>query len=85
MFDGLTKKLTEKMGRSVKEAAVPINNKMKQAANHKVDLYSRILRLGVLLFLFIDGTRRVTDAGRSDNGPTQIVINNYMDGKPKGR
>ena len=84
MLDGLTRRLAEKMGRSVKEAAEPINARVKQAANHKVDLYSRILRLGVLLFLFIDGTRRVTDAGRTDSGPTQIVINNYMDGKPKG-
>ena len=85
MFDGIAKKLAEKMGRTMKEAAEPIKAEVKQAANHKVDLYSRVIRLGVLLFLFIDGTRRVTDAGRNDSSPTQIVINNYMDGKDKGR
>lgn len=89
MLDNLTKKLATKMGRSVKEAAKeaaePIKNGVKQAANNKVDLYSRILRMGVLIFLFIDGTRRVTDTHSHDISPNQIIINNYMDGKDKGR
>ena len=61
MFDKLTKKLATKMGRTVKEAAEPIRNGVRQAANNKVDLYSRILRLGVLILLFVDGTRRVAN------------------------
>jgi len=85
MFDGVAKKIAAKMGRTMKEAAEPIKAEVKQAANHKVDLYSRLLRFGVLLFLFIDGTRRVTGDGRQDGGPTQVIVNNYLDGKPKGR
>ena len=85
MFDGFTKKLAEKMGRSVKEAAEPIKAEVQKTANHKVDLYSKILRLGVLIFLFIDGTRRITDAGRQDSGPGQIIINNYLGDKKEGR
>ena len=88
MFDKMTKKLAEKMGRSVKEAAEPIKNGMKQAANHKVDLYSRILRLGVLVILFIEGTRRISGDQRPENSPNQIIINNYLndrwkDGEPR--
>ena len=85
MLDKLTNKLAEKMGRSVKKVAEPIKAEVKQAANHKVDLYSRILRLGVLIFLFIDGTRRVTDAGRNDSSPNQIIINNYVHDPKEGR
>lgn len=84
MLDKLTEKLAAKMGRSVKKAAEPIKAEVKQMANHKVDLYSRILRLGVLVFLFIDGTRRITDVSRSDSSPNQIIINNYMN-DPKER
>ena len=76
MFDNFTKKLATKMGRSVKQAAEPIKAEVQRNANHKVDLYSKVLRMGVLIFLFIDGTRRVTDAGRSDNGATQSITNN---------
>lgn len=81
MFDGMSKKLAEKMGRSVKEAAEPIKAEMKKVTGNKVDLYSRILRLGVLILLFVDGTRRVSnlaDPGK-DHSPNQIVINNYID------
>lgn len=85
MFDGFTKKLAEKMGRSVKEVAEPIKAEVQKTANHKVDLYSKILRLGVLIFLFIDGTRRITDAGRQDSGSGQIIINNYLGDKKEGR
>lgn len=85
MFDNFTKKLATKMGRSVKQAAEPIKAEVQRNANHKVDLYSKVLRMGVLIFLFIDGTRRVTDAGRSDNGPNQIIINNYLGEKKEGR
>ena len=85
IFPGLEKSCFQGYSKIEKEAAEPIKAEVKQAANHKVDLYSRLLRLGVLVFLFIDGTRRVTDAGRQDGGPTQIVINNYMDRETKGR
>lgn len=85
MFDNLAKKLATKMGKSVREAAEPIKAEVQKNANHKVDLCSKILRMGVLIFLFIDGTRRVTDAGRSDPGPNQIIINNYLGEKKEGR
>ena len=79
MFDKLTKKMATKMGRTVKEAAEPIRNGVRQAANNKVDLYSRILRLGVLILLFVDGTRRVANEVTKDsNGPSHIIINNYI-------
>lgn len=81
MLDKLTEKLAIKMGRSVQKAAEPIKAEVQKTANNKVDLYSKILRLGVLIFLFIDGTRRVTDARGQDNGPSQIIINNYLDRK----
>ena len=81
MFDKMTKKLAEKMGRSVKEAAEPIKDGAKKAVNNKVDLYSRILRLGVLVLLFVDGTRRVSDTHQSDGGPNHIIINNYIGDK----
>ena len=90
MFDKTIKKLTEKMGKSVqetvKEAAAPIKAEVKQAASNKVDLYSRILRLGVLIILFVEGTRRVASDSRNESSPNQIVINNYLgDPKEKGR
>ena len=80
MFNKMTKKLATKMGRTVKEAAEPIRNGVRQAANNKVDLYSRILRLGVLILLFVDGTRRVTNETNGDpgGGPSRIIINNYI-------
>ena len=79
MFDKLTKKLATKMGRTVQEAAEPIRNGVRQAANNKVDLYSRILRLGVLILLFVDGTRRVANEVTKDpSGPSHIIINNYI-------
>ncbi len=82
MFEGLTRKLAQKVGRSVKEAAEPLKDDVKEAANRKVDLYSRVLRLGVLVFLFIDGTRRVADIGRNEGGPGTIIVNNYL-GEPR--
>ena len=79
MLDRFTKKLAEKMGKGVQAAAEPIRSEVKQVANNKVDLWSRILRLGVLVFLFIDGTRRVVAEPKSE-GTTipNIIINNYL-------
>ena len=54
MFDNFTKKLAQKMGRGVQAATAPIRTEVKQVADNKVDLWSRLLRLGVLVFLFID-------------------------------
>ena len=78
MFDKVTKKLAEKMGRGVQAATAPIRTEVKQVADNKVDLWSRFLRLGVLLFLFIDGTRRVVSEPKSDNNTPNIIINNYL-------
>ena len=84
MFDNFTKKLAKKMGQSVQEVAQPIQNKVSTVANNKVDLWSRVLRLGVLIFLFVDGTRRVVaEPKQNDNSPNQIVINNYVDMNPR--
>lgn len=83
MFDNFTKKLAKKMGQSVHEVAQPIQNKVSAVANNKVDLWSRMLRLGVLIFLFVDGTRRVVaEPKQNEGGPNQIVINNYIGQKP---
>lgn len=81
MFDKTAEKLATMMGRSVKKAAEPIKTGAKQIVNNRVDLYSRILRLAVLVLLFIDGTRRVSDIRQGDSSPTQITINNYMSDK----
>ena len=81
MFEKTAAKLAKTMGRSVQKASEPIRSGAKQIVNNKVDLYSRILRLGVLILLFIDGTRRVSDIRQNDSGPTQITINNYMTDK----
>lgn len=79
MFDKLSKKLAEKMGQTVKEAAKPIKEQVTNKVDSKVDLYSKILRLGVLIFLFIEGTKRVTTYDSDDkSGPSQIIINNYL-------
>ena len=84
MFDKVTKKLAKKMGQSVQEVAQPIQNKVATVANNKVDLWSRLLRLGVLIFLFVDGTRRVASEPKQNEGsPNQIVINNYVDMNPR--
>ena len=84
MFDKVTQKLARKMGRSVQEVAAPVATQIQKQANNKVDLWSRVLRFGVLIFLFVDGTRRVVaDPGKSDNSPNQIVINNYVDTSPQ--
>lgn len=83
MFEKVTKKLAKKMGQSVQQVAAPIQNRVSTTVNNRVDLWSRILRLGVLVFLFVDGTRRVTsDGGKSESNPNQIVINNYVDTQP---
>ena len=79
MLDNFTRKLAEKMGRSVKETVQPIMQETSKKVDGKVDLYSRFLRLGVLIFLFIEGTKSV--AGRyadPKTSPNQIVINNYI-------
>ena len=84
MFDRMTKRIAEKMGQTAKEVAEPIRAEMSQKVDSKVDLYSRILRLGVLVFLFIDGTKRVTkdiprEPMNSTPAPSHIVINNYIE------
>ena len=79
MLEKVTKKLAEKMGRGVKEAAEPIRTEVRKTVDLKVDLYSRILRLGVLIFLFIDGTKRVQQyVNEPSVSPNHIVINNYI-------
>ena len=80
MFEKLTDKLAEKMGQSMKKAAEPIKEQVTNKVDSKVDLYSKILRLGVLLFLFIDGTKRISNTLSDDqkSSPNQIVINNYL-------
>ena len=83
MFEKITKKLAKRMGQSVQEAAQPIKAEVSKVANNKVDLWSRMLRLGVLLILFIDGTRRISsEPKQNDNSIPNIVINNYVDTKP---
>ena len=82
MFEKITNKVAEKMGRSVKTQIVPIKNKVAKTVDDKVDLYSKILKLGVLIFLFIDGTRRVNNiSNERNNVPSQIIINNYLSRK----
>ena len=78
MLDNFTRKLAEKMGRTVKESVQPIVKETSQKVDSKVDLYSRILRLGVLIFLFIEGTKKVTNTLSDPATPNQIVINNYL-------
>lgn len=79
MFDNLTRKLAEKMGKSVKETVQPIMKETSRKVDGKVDLYSRILRLGVLVFLFIEGTKKVSSTYREpESHPQQIIINNYI-------
>ena len=82
MFDKLTQKMAKKMGQSVKTTIEPIRTEVKETVDNKVNLYSRILRLGVLILLFIDGTKRVNQIVNEPNhGPSQIVINNYLSRK----
>lgn len=79
MLDNLTRKLAEKMGKSVKETVQPIVKETSRKVDGKVDLYSRILRLGVLVFLFIEGTKKVSSTYREpESHPNQIIINNYI-------
>lgn len=86
LFDKLAKKFAEKMGQSVKEVAEPIKTQVTKKVDSKVDLYSRIIRLGVLVFLFIDGTKRVVgdEHPRENSSPNHIIINNYIDRKRDG-
>lgn len=79
MLDNLTRKLAEKMGKSVKETVQPIMKETSKKVDSKVDLYSRILRLGVLIFLFIEGTKKVANNLSEPTSPNQIVINNYIE------
>lgn len=82
MFDKLTRKVAEKMGHSVKNTIEPLRSEVKKTVDSKVDLYSRILRLGVLIFLFIDGTKRVNSLiNDQPSSPNQIIINNYISRK----
>ena len=79
MLDNLTRKFAEKMGKSVKETVQPIVKETSRKVDGKVDLYSRILRLGVLVFLFIEGTKKVTGTySEPESHPNQIIINNYI-------
>ena len=78
MLDGLKKKMAETMGRTVKEVAEPIRNEVKETVDGKVDLYSKILKLGLLVILFIEGSKRVSNMDQEQRGPSQIVINNYL-------
>lgn len=71
MLENFTKKLAEKMGKSVKATIEP-------KVDSKIDLYSKILRFGVLVFLFIEGTKKVTNDNSNPVNPNQIVINNYL-------
>lgn len=82
MFEKLTKKVAEKMGHSVKTTIEPIKMEVQKTVDSKVDLYSRILRLAVLVFLFIDGTKRISNTTNDPaNSPNQIIINNYISRK----
>lgn len=82
MFDKITRKVAEKLGHSVKTTIDPIRSEVKKTVDSKVDLYSRILRLGVLIFLFIDGTKRVNSIMNDPpSSPNQIIINNYLNRK----
>ena len=87
MFERFSQKMAEKMGRSVKTSIQPITTEMKKTVDHKVDLYSRIVRLGVLILLFVEGTKKVSESTREQTScPNQIVINNYLmrkDGEDK--
>lgn len=89
MFDKVSKKLAEKMGKTVqetvKETAIPIKNELTQAASNKVDLWSHLLKFGVLIILFIEGTKKVTNLSPSNEGPNHIIINNYLMKDPKDK
>lgn len=80
MLDKLTRKLAEKMGQSVKESVKPLQEEVSRKVDYKVDLYSKIVRFGVLVFLFIEGTKRIANMEDKEpnSGPSQIVINNYL-------
>ena len=83
MLDNFVQKITDKFGKSVKTPIEPIKNEMEKVVDDKVDLYSKILKLGVLIFLFVDGTRRVNKLSNNDSSsqPSQIIINNYISRK----
>lgn len=79
MFEKFSKALAKKMGRSVKNTIQPVAREVKKTVDSKVDLYSRLLKLGVLLLLFIDGTKRVNNMNNPEpSSPNHIVINNYI-------
>lgn len=81
MFDGFFHKVTEKLGHSVKETIEPIKNEVQKVANDKVDLYSKILKLGVLIILFIEGAKKINRPNDQPSIPSQIIINNYLSRK----
>lgn len=87
MFDRMTKRLAAKAGKAVKETVEPIKMEIRDHASNKVDLYSRVVRLGVLILLFIDGTRRISSKEKDITDPTNpntIVINNYIRDRKDG-
>lgn len=84
MFDKTMTKIAAKMGKNVKTAIEPIHTEIKKTVDNRVDLYSKLAKLGVLIFVFVDVMRRVTN---SDDGPSNvttpssIIINNYINRK----
>lgn len=83
MFDKLVDKFTNKMSHSVKTTIAPIKDEVKKNLDNKVDLYSKVLKFAILVFLFIDGTKRINkNSNDSETTPNHIIINNYV--YPKG-
>lgn len=83
MLDNVINKITEKFRHSVKTQITPIKNKVEQTLDTKIDLYSKALKFGVLLILFIEGTKRVNKQANEQESimPGQIIINNYLERK----
>lgn len=81
MFDNLINKITEKMGHSVKTQIVPIKDKVEKTLDNKMDLYSKLLKVGVLICLFIEGTRKINNSTSNETMPSHITINNYINRK----
>ena len=83
MLDNVINKITEKFRHSVKTQITPIKNKVEKTLDTKIDLYSKALKFGVLLILFIEGTKRVNKQANEQESimPGQIIINNYLEGK----
>lgn len=85
MFDKTIQKFTKKVGKSVRSTIEPIKKEMTKAVDGKVDIYSRLLKLGVLVFLFVEGFKRVGGSGSElPPGTGTIIINNYIHTKEGG-